>query len=170
MLQGARAIAGPGRKEKRALLILSDGEDTASRTTLDEAVETVRSAGVPVYAIGIEMPDDPTVWVEPLWKRVSRGAASDAPRPSPLEALRRLTAGTGGWPFPIAAAKRCREVCIRVAEELRKEYVLGYSPANCAADGDAAGGPTHNAVGLLRAGALKPANDFLTADSVVASA
>ena len=36
---------------------------------------------------------------------------------------------------PITAAKRCKEVCIRAAEELRHQYLLGYQPASSADDG-----------------------------------
>jgi len=43
--------------------------------------------------------------------------------------LTRLTDGTGGWTYPITAAKRCKEVCLRVAEELRNQYLLGYVPS-----------------------------------------
>ena len=122
VVEGARAISGPDRKEKRALLVLSDGADTASEATLQEAVEAVRRAGVPVYAIGIEMEEeDRTVWFDPPWRRLSSA-------PQPLEALHRLTDGTGGWTYAIKAAKRCREVCVRVAEELRHQYLLGYAP------------------------------------------
>lgn len=153
-IEGARAIAAPGRKEKRALLILSDGEDTASGATLDHAVEAVRRAGVPVYAIGIETDaDDPTMWydpaltragrpegaplgLDPLWRRPSRTSAKAREQPSAaIRALTRLTEGTGGWTYPIAAAKRCKELCIRVAQELRHQYLLGYNPTPSADDG-----------------------------------
>ncbi len=153
-IEGAGAIAGPGRKEKRAPLILSDGEDTASETAIGQAVESVRKAGVPVYAIGIEMDaDDPKVsndpagkrgWpsdnsapqVDPLWRRSrqvppwARGQPSRA-----IRALTRLTDGTGGRTYPVVAAKRCKEVCLRVAEELRNQYPLGYSPPSPSGDG-----------------------------------
>ena len=154
VLEGARAISSPGRKEKRALLILSDGEDNTSRSTLEGAVEAVRAAGVPVYAIGIEIGDEGQAWrdlaprpfgdryeppLEPdsLWKRLD-------PEPNPkaatgpataIRALVRLTEGTGGWTYPVVAAKRCKDVCVRIAEELRNQYLLGYSPENAAADG-----------------------------------
>lgn len=52
-----------------------------------------------------------------------------------LYGLTALTAGTGGWTYPIAAAKRCKEVCLRVAEELRHQYLLGYSATNHERDG-----------------------------------
>ncbi|MBI2833000.1 MAG: VWA domain-containing protein [Acidobacteria bacterium] len=128
-IDASRAIASPDRKEKRAILILSDGEDTASAATLDQASEAVRRAEVPVYAIGIELEDQLRgPWAaDSLWTRL-RG-------PSAIEALKRLTDGTGGWTYPIVAAKRCKEVCLLVADELRNQYLLGYYPTNQARDG-----------------------------------
>lgn len=155
VLEGARAIASPGRKEKRALLILSDGEDTASAATLEEAVQGARRAGVPFYAIGIEVDEeDPgprfapsgrprglgdgsRLGFDPLWKGLDPPAVRK-PRTGPSEAIRtltRLTEGTGGWTYPIVAARRCKEVCLRVAEELRDQYLLGYLPSDGARDG-----------------------------------
>ena len=128
VIAGSNAIAAPDRKEKRAVLILSDGEDTASRARLDDAVEAVRMAEVPVYAIGIEMEDEvPRRGPLSLWRRLTD--------PPSVEALKRLTDGTGGWTYPIVAAKRCKEVCLRVADELRNQYLLGYYPTNKAQDG-----------------------------------
>ena len=130
-IDAAGAIAGPDRKEKRAILVLSDGEDTASRATLDDAVEAVKRSEVPVYAIGIEL-EEPRrrPWeINSLWTRM-RGASTSA-----IEALKRLTDGTGGWTYPITAAKRCQEVCLLVADELRNQYLLGYYPTSQNRDG-----------------------------------
>lgn len=41
------------------MLVLPDGEDMASEAKLAEAAEAVRRAGVPAYAIGIELPRRP---------------------------------------------------------------------------------------------------------------
>ena len=129
--EGAREIATPGRKDKRALVILSDGEDTTSRLRLDDAVEAVRLAEVPVYAIAIEYEDRARRWAwgrqESQWRQL--GAALG------LDPLHRLTDGTGGWTYPIQAAKRCKEVCLRIADELRNQYLLGYYPTNQERDG-----------------------------------
>lgn len=121
VIEGARLISVPERKEKRALLILSDGEDTASRATLEEAAAAVRQAGVPAYAIGIEL------------NRGGLQARGDSPwvrldGRSAIAALERLTEGSGGWTYNVEAAKRCKEICIRVAQELRNQYVLGFYP------------------------------------------
>lgn len=127
-VDGSRAIADSRRKDKRAILILSDGEDTASYNDLERAVEAVRRAEVPVYAIGIEMEESDTgpPWGL-LWRRLSA--------PPGIDALKRLTDGTGGWTYPVAAAKRCKEVCLLVAEELRNQYLFGYYPTNQEKDG-----------------------------------
>lgn len=116
--EAARLIAAPERREKRAILILSDGEDTASHTTLEQAVAAVRAAGVPVYAIGIEL--NRARRTDPRWTRLNHT--------EPVQALARLAEDTGGWSYVIEAAKRCKEICIRVADELRNQYLLGYYP------------------------------------------
>lgn len=131
VIDGAREIATPGRKDKRALVVLSDGEDTTSRSRLDGAVEAVRVAEVPVYAIAIEYEDGGPWWArrrsDSLWRQL-RGPGEVGP-------LRRLTDGTGGWTYPIQAAKRCKEVCLRIADELRNQYLLAYYPTNHERDG-----------------------------------
>ena len=130
VIEGAQAIAEPGRNEKRALVILSDGQDTASVARLTDAVEAVRLAEVPVYSIAIEYGDADRPWrraLDPLWRQV-RGASEIGP-------LNKLTDATGGWTFPIEAAKRCKEVCLRIADELRNQYLLGYYPTNTERDG-----------------------------------
>jgi Ca-activated chloride channel family protein len=45
-----------GRWEKRALLVISDGGDTASSSTFDEVLEMARGFGTPVYGIGVYDP------------------------------------------------------------------------------------------------------------------
>lgn len=128
VLEGASAIRAPDRKEKRALLILTDGEDTASRASLDDAIEGVKRSEVPVYAIGIEMGGEDLNSVgQSLWKRL-RGSG-------PIDALERLTDKTGGWTYPIVAADRCKEVCLLVADELRNQYLLGYYSTSEIRDG-----------------------------------
>lgn len=130
VIEGARAISTLERKEKRALLLLSDGADTASVAKLDEAIEAVRLAGVPVYAIAVEYGEPSRLGSRPseaLWRQLRS--------PGEVTPIRRLTDGTGGWTYPIEAAKRCKEICIRVADELRNQYLLGYYPAKVNRDG-----------------------------------
>jgi Ca-activated chloride channel family protein len=128
VVEGSRAIASAERRDKRAILILSDGEDTASVNGLEQAEEAVKSAEVPVYAIGIEMDEAEAGPARNLlWRRLTGTPG--------LGALRLLTDGTGGWTYPVAAAGRCKEVCLRVADELRNQYLFGYYPTNREKDG-----------------------------------
>ena len=125
VIAGATDIITPGRRDKRAIVILSDGEDTHSAARIGEAVEAVRVAEVPAYAIGIEYEGHP--W----WAR----RYSNRSEPSGLSLLRQITDGTGGWTYPIRAAKRCTQVCLRIADELRNQYLLGYYPTTHAVNG-----------------------------------
>ena len=72
----------------------------------------------------------------PPWKRLGQrqapgnaGTVRGDPR---IESPHR---GMGGWTYRIVAAKRCKEICIRVAEELRNQYLLGYVPSAGPPDG-----------------------------------
>ena len=132
VIEGAREIAGPDRKDKRALLILSDGQDTASGATLQRAFEAIRAAEVPTYAIAIEygISKRSRAAADPLWRPLDDISDYE------LRPLRRLTDGTGGWTYPIEAGKRCTEICLRVADELRNQYLLAYYPSNHDVDGE----------------------------------
>lgn len=130
VIAASAAITAPGRHEKRALLILSDGADNGSRAPLDQAVAAVRSAGVPAYAIGIEMGvDEPSSnSTSQIWRSLDTATGQ-------IAGLKRLSDGTGGWTYPVDAARRCKEICLRVAEELRNQYLLGYYPSDQRRDG-----------------------------------
>lgn len=89
----------------RALLILSDGNDTGSIHHLDRALEEVNRAGVMVYAI--RYPD-------PL---------SDVPG----QGLSQLAAETGGTELP-AQGGDYSALLDRIQRDLRSQYVLGFRP------------------------------------------
>ena len=100
----ARAIAltqnGTGR---RALVLLSDGNDRYSTTTAEAALEDARRSDVMVYPIAL-------------------GTAS----PPFFE---RLASLTGGRVFPSSDPRRLNDTMRQVARELRLQYLLGYAPA-----------------------------------------
>lgn len=130
VVEAARLMGGRERHEKRAILVLSDGEDTLSTARLEDAAAAVKRAGVPLYAIGIEFRQDVSARRSPrdsLWRRLEGDAG--------VKGLTAIAEATGGWAYPIEAARRCKEVCLRVADELRNQYLLGYSPANLERDG-----------------------------------
>lgn len=93
---------------RRALVVLSDGEDTASRTSFDEALEYAKQSGAVIYSIGL-----------------GDGASSGL-----RGKLRRLANETGGRYFQAAKASDLAAVYERIESELRSQYFLTFSPAN----------------------------------------
>jgi VWFA-related protein len=90
----------------KALLILSDGNDTGSTHKLDATIEEVERSGAVVYAV--RYPDE-----------LSSSDASSG--------LRRLTTETGGMIFDRPAGDYS-EILERIEADLRKRYILGFTP------------------------------------------
>jgi Ca-activated chloride channel family protein len=105
--------------QRRAIVVLSDGEDTASMVDDEQLIELARRAGVVVYTIGLLTP--------PV-----------AGRPAPtvptyvLTALARETGGRAYFPRSLAELDGAYD---RIASELRTLYGVGYVPLNPSADG-----------------------------------
>ncbi len=106
---------------RRAIVLLSDGEDTTSLSTDQQVVELARTAEVTVYPIGLRS------------VRTSRRNGQDASLA--VHFLTALARDTGGQvQFPKALGE-LDSMYGRVAEELRTQYTLGYVPANSRRDG-----------------------------------
>jgi Ca-activated chloride channel homolog len=103
-----------GRHERKALVILSDGGDNASRLTFDEAFERVLSSNVVIYSIAL---------VDPL-------ALDRNPK-----ALRRLADGSGGLAYEPANVSLVGKAFQAIARDIRSRYTLAYAPPDPAADG-----------------------------------
>jgi VWFA-related protein len=109
-------------KGRKALIILSDGLDTGSPHTLPDAIESVQESETMVYAIKYVDPD-----VTPNQAGVTRRAAAN-------RGLERLTDETGGYTFPDPEDK-LSEVFTRIEQDLRNQYVLGFTPPEDSRDG-----------------------------------
>jgi len=94
---------------RAALVMISDGADTASDRTLHRAIDTIRRSDVFVYAIAI---DEPT--------------AQASTRVNPA-ALREITSMSGGTTEVVRSAEDLGPATARIADELNKQYTLGYS-------------------------------------------
>jgi VWFA-related protein len=102
-----------GIKGKKAIVLLSDGQDTNSHYTFNEALEYARRSGVAIYTVGIDMPQkDYDVRAK----------------------LQKLAEETGGRSFFIAAASELEKVFATVEEELRSQYMLAYQSTNQSRD------------------------------------
>jgi tight adherence protein B len=89
----------------RVIIVVTDGNETRSEATLDEAIASARDAGVSVYVVGIE---------------------SDRFTPEPL---RQLAAETGGTYYGAASTEALAEVYATIAEELRRTWQVHYFTA-----------------------------------------
>jgi len=96
---------------RSALVVVSDGVDTASDWTLPRTREVLQRADPLVYAIAIDSAAMPTN------RRVS------------VEALREITATSGGYTEVVKETADLGPATTRIADELNKQYTLGYVPA-----------------------------------------
>ncbi|MGE3277917.1 MAG: VWA domain-containing protein [Vicinamibacterales bacterium] len=106
---------------RRAVVVLTDGVDTASRLTAAEVSGIAASIDVPIYVIAtVSAIDDPD---SPRALR-SREAAPDR---ASLEDLARWT---GGALFYSSSPGRSTEAAVKVVEELRHAYLIAFPPGD----------------------------------------
>jgi VWFA-related protein len=100
-----------GRREKKVLLVISDGGDNASVHTQPEVLKLAGQLSTLVYTIGIF-------------------DAEDADR-NP-EVLKRLAQSTGGEAYFPGQYSEVVAICERIARDIRHQYTLGYVSAGAA--------------------------------------
>jgi VWFA-related protein len=111
-------LRAEGKKDKKVLLVVTDGNDTASvGITLEKLVEKAEKSGVLIYAIGILGDED---------RREARKAK---------RAMDALTKASGGASYYPDSADSVDTVADQVAADIRNQYVIAYSPAMQALDG-----------------------------------
>jgi VWFA-related protein len=108
------------KKNRKALLIISDGGDNSSRYTESEVRNLVRENDVLIYAIGV---------YEFAGGRMRTPEEAGGPG-----LLTELSEQTGGRHLP-ADANELPDIAAKIGVELRNRYVLGFTPANQARDG-----------------------------------
>lgn len=109
-----------GRHLKRAILLISDGQDNSSRYTYGELRKQLKEAGVQIYCIGI----------------VEMGGGAGAPLDMQGQAiLEEISQVTGGKAFFPRSAAELEDATTRIALELRHQYSIGYAPTNIKKDG-----------------------------------
>lgn len=102
---------------KRAVLIISDGQDNNSRYTFSNLQRALKECGAILYAIGIE------------------GSAIGMLNVYGKLLLNELASVSGGRAFFPANSKQMNEAFEQIALELRHQYSIGYRPLNFALDG-----------------------------------
>ncbi|HEY3835064.1 MAG TPA: VWA domain-containing protein [Bryobacteraceae bacterium] len=105
------------KKDKKVLLVVTDGNDNASIINLENLVKESQNSGVLIYAIGLLTEEE-------------RAEAKKAKR-----ALDMLTEATGGEAFYPKGVEDVDRIAHQVAHDLRNQYSIAYSPANQKLDG-----------------------------------
>ncbi len=98
---------------RKAIVLLSDGEDTASQFSFNRVLEEAKSNSALIYAIGL-------------------GGSGQGPRKN---VLREFSDFTGGRAFFVKKAAELGKVYERIAEELRAQFFIAYSTTNQEWDG-----------------------------------
>jgi VWFA-related protein len=143
-------LAADGSKPKKALVVISDGNDTNSRTSLPEVRQLIRESEVLVYAIGLDgegsrsgnsggsripggfpipIPGGPPILIPiprrmpaPTQRRVPAGADERVN----AGALRMITDDSGGRTEIVDSPRDLDPATAGIADELSRQYFLGY--------------------------------------------
>ena len=103
-----------GNHEKKALIVISDGGDNASKHHLAAVLKTAEQSSALVYTIGI---------------------FDDADPDQNPAVLRRFAQATGGEAYFPGKPDEVVSICERIARDIRNQYTIGYAPSKTAAPG-----------------------------------
>jgi len=103
-----------GNRDKKVLIVISDGGDNASKHKLTEIMALVGQPDAIIYTIGIFDEQD------------------DDRNPGVLE---KLAKDTGGEAFLPESLRDITPICERIAHDIRNQYTLAYVPTNRKRDG-----------------------------------
>jgi Ca-activated chloride channel homolog len=103
-----------GNRDKKVLIVVSDGGDNASRHKLAEITALVAQSNAIIYTIGIFDDEDP-----------DRNPG----------VLKRLAKETGGEAFLPESLSDVTPICERIARDIRNQYTIAYAPTNKKRDG-----------------------------------
>ncbi len=114
-----------GSHDKKVLLVISDGEDNASRISYDEFFRIAQESDAVIYTIGLLGVEEGSN----LFKLKGRGNRRAA------KVLRKISRATGGAAYFPKSLDEVKSICVQVAEDIRNQYTIGYYPANTKKDG-----------------------------------
>src|ERR1700719_20648 len=106
-----------GSKDKKVLLIVTDGEDNTSHNSLEKTVREIQKTDTVIYTIG-------------LLSEESKKSAKRARR-----ALEEIAKASGGLAYFPENVEDVHNICEQVAHDIRNQYTLAYYPTNTRRDG-----------------------------------
>jgi Ca-activated chloride channel family protein len=111
-------------RRRRALIVITDGENRASFYSEEKLFARLREADVQIYAIG---------FVRELDRE--GGLIRKSPRDKAMSLLNKLATETGGRAFFPESLAQLPQIANEIIRDLRTQYVLAYNPTNKARDG-----------------------------------
>jgi len=106
-----------GKKDKKVLVVVTDGDDNNSSGTLENLVKAAQQSEVLIYTVGLLSEEE---------KREAKRAT---------RALNAIAEATGAKSYYPKELKDVDGVCQQVAHDIRSQYIITYSPINSALDG-----------------------------------
>ena len=104
-------------KRRRALLLVSDGEDRASFYKVEQVLKLLKEGGVQVFCVGLTGALDK-----------DQGFITASKRQRAKDLLMKLATETGGRAFYAEKSGELEEAVLAIAGNMRARYVLGYEP------------------------------------------
>jgi VWFA-related protein len=104
-------------KDKKVLLVVTDGEDNESRKKLEDVIQEAERSDAVIYTIG-------------LLNEESKSSARKAKK-----ALQDMSEATGGVAFFPEEVGDTQAICQQIAHDIRNQYTLAYYPTNARRDG-----------------------------------
>jgi Ca-activated chloride channel family protein len=104
-------------KDKKVLLVVTDGEDNASRNSLEKMIREVQKTDTVIYTIGLLGQEN---------KKEAKRAR---------KALEQIAAASGGLSYFPENVDDVHSICEQVAHDIRNQYILAYYPTNSRRDG-----------------------------------
>jgi len=142
---------------RKALMLLTDGEDTSSKISLAEAISSCEHADTLAYSIRIADDENP-----PMRSFGGHGRRGGFERPDGKKFLKQISHTTGGAYFEVSKKKSVEQIYSEIEEELRNQYSLGYSSDRPAGDT----GYRKIALTVNRKGLLVQSRDNATIDGM----
>lgn len=131
---------------RKALILLTDGEDTGSKVSLSECITSAQRSDTLAYSVRIADEEEgmprgfggPGMGRHGGWGGMGgggRGGGVPMNRPDGKKILQQISRETGGAYYDVSKKKTVDEIYSQIEEDLRNQYSIGYTSDNPSTDG-----------------------------------
>jgi len=114
-----------GEVGRKAMVLITDGVDTGSKTSKEKAIEASQKADAIIYSIDYE---DAAAYGYGGFGRISMGGGGEGD-------LKRMSSETGGHVYRVDRGHSLDQIFKELQDEMRSQYAIGYTPTNPKKDG-----------------------------------